>query len=120
MVKFWIGLIGLLCSLRVIAADPITMTVVKGSSQFVVTLPANPTTGFQWTVVNYDKSKLQLTGLQYVAPKTTRIGAGGHAQFSFKLLKSVVYPSTMIIQFKYARAWEKKAGIVQSVTVILT
>jgi len=107
----------LLCSLGGYAAGATTMTVDPSSSQFVVTLPSNPTTGYQWSVTTYDKSILNMTGSQYVAPQKGLIGAGGNMTFTFTLIKGKSYTKSTKMVFTYARPWDPKSRTVKTVTV---
>ncbi|WED44044.1 protease inhibitor I42 family protein [Legionella cardiaca] len=99
------------------AADTMSVNVDTSQTQFVVTLPANPTTGYQWTVENYDKALLKLLSSKYVAPQTKLIGAGGKTLFTFQLLEGKTYPKSTILLFKYARPWEPDTGTTKQVTV---
>ncbi|KTC78411.1 protease inhibitor I42 family protein [Legionella brunensis] len=99
------------------AADTMTLNIDKNQTQFEVTLPANPTTGYQWTVESYDKSIIKLLSSRYVAPQTKLIGAGGQMQFTFQLLKGKSYPQNTTLQFKYARPWEPETGTMKQVVV---
>ena len=98
-------------------ADPLTVNVDKKQSSFVINLAANPTTGFQWTVVSYDKDLLTLSDSTYQKPNTQLIGAGGHMLFTFTINKGKAYPKSTDLVFKYARPWEKNSGTIQNVTV---
>ncbi len=110
----------LLCSSWGYAADTLTLYVDSSSPQFVVTLPANPTTGYQWTVSTYDKTMLRLTSSHYIVPKTKLIGAGGEMTFTFALNKGKAYPKATTMSFTYARSWEPKSGTLKQVTVQFT
>ena len=107
----------LLFSLWGNAAEIMTMNVDRSSTQFVVTLPSNPTTGFQWKVTKYDKMMLKMTGSHYIAPKTKLIGAGGQMTFTFAQIKGKSYPKSTQMLFTYGRAWEPKGGSVKQVNV---
>ncbi|CDZ78174.1 putative secreted protein [Legionella massiliensis] len=99
------------------AADTMTLTIDKNQKDFLVTLPSNPTTGYQWTVVSFDKSFLELKASQYLPPKTKLIGAGGQMQFNFALIARKTYPASTTMQFKYLRSWEPETGTLKTVTV---
>ncbi|CEK10981.1 protease inhibitor I42 family protein [Legionella hackeliae] len=98
-------------------ADNMSLNVNPNQNQFVVTLPANPTTGYQWTVEKYDKSILKLLSSKYVSAQTKLIGAGGQMLFTFQLLKEKAYPQSTSMQFKYARPWEPETGSLKQVVV---
>ncbi|MFW2570602.1 protease inhibitor I42 family protein [Legionella sp. 29fVS95] len=97
--------------------DSMSVNIDPNQTQFTITLPANPTTGYQWTVKKYDKSFLQLITSHYISPQTNLIGAGGQMQFKFELVKGETYPKNTIMQFKYARPWEPESGTLKNVTV---
>lgn len=99
------------------AANQSVVQLNPSQSKFTITLPANPTTGFQWTVQSYDKTLFCLINSEYNLPKTKLIGAGGQMVFTFKKLKRKTYPKSSKIQFKYARSWEPKSGNLKEVTV---
>ena len=99
------------------ASEPLIMNVDAKSSQFVVTLPANPTTGYQWKVSQYDKRHFQMLSSHFIAPKTRLIGAGGQMTFTFAPIKGKSYPKSTTMLFTYARSWEPKSGTVKEVTI---
>lgn len=99
------------------ATEALSMDVMNNVTSFEVTLAANPTTGFQWTVEKFDKDLLTLTDSEFERPKTKLIGAGGEMKFVFTLNKGKTYPKATKILFKYARAWEKDTGKEQTVIV---
>ncbi len=78
-----------------------TLTISGKQEAFTITLKANPTTGFQWTVIAYDNNIFELINQQYIAAKGGAIGSGGNVLFKFKLNKHPSYPSSSIIKFKY-------------------
>lgn len=101
----------------VTAAEDLSMDVMNNQTSFEVNLAANPTTGFQWTVKNYDKNLLTLSGSKYKRPQTKLIGAGGEMVFSFTVNKEKTVPKSTKILFKYARSWETDTGKEQTVIV---
>lgn len=112
-----IGSLLLLGSLCGNAADKTTMDVDRNSKQFVVRLPANPTTGYQWTVKTYDKKILNLADSQYIAQEAKLVGAGGQMVFTFERVTGQTYPASTLIVFKYARPWEPKDGTLKQMTI---
>ena len=107
----------LLCTLWGHAADILAIHVDRSSQQFAVTLPANPTTGYQWTVTTYDKQLLHVTSSHYAARQTKRIGAGGEMIFIFALNKGKSYPNSTRMLFTYARPWDSKSGSLKRVII---
>ena len=107
----------LLNSLICCSAETMKLHVDRHSQQFNVILPANPTTGFAWTIKNYDKGLIKLTKSQYIAPQTKLIGAGGEMRFSFSWLKGVKHPESTTMLFRYARGWEHGGGQLKQVEI---
>jgi len=82
---------------------------------FSISLPANPTTGYQWFAY-YDHALLRLESSEFeigtaaaagtanatVASATPRVGAGGTSVFVF----TPVQPGKTTIRFVYKRSWE--------------
>lgn len=113
----FLGFLLLGFSMMTYAGDDLSINVHVKDPSFIITLPANPTTGYQWSVVHFDKNLLVLSSSKFAKPKTNLIGAGGQMHFVFTLKKSKHYPASTQIKFKYARAWELKSAIVKNVTV---
>ena len=91
------------------------------NNQFMIAFPANPSTGYSWSIVSYDKTKLFLVSSQYMTPdKTRRIGAAGKMIYVFEVYDTPHYPMATRIQFRYARPWEIKGGIEKSAVVTMT
>lgn len=99
------------------ANNNLSMNVNVNDPSFVVTLPANPTTGFQWSVVRFDEDLLILRSSIYERPKTNFIGAGGQMHFTFARQKGKNYPESTVIVLKYARSWESGTATVKSIKV---
>ncbi len=106
-----------LCSWLVHASGTMTIHVSRSASSFVVKLPANSTTGYQWSVAQFDKTLLDLASQQYVVPNTRMMGVGGNALFTFKLRQGESYPKSTTMLFSYARSWEQSSAKVTKVTV---
>lgn len=104
-----------LASFLVFSSNVQTVDIAATSKQFVLVLPANPTTGYQWTVKQYDKTRLLLTSSNYRAPDSMRMGAGGQMAFTFSRVKNTPFPKTTRIVFRYARSWEPASGTIKQV-----
>lgn len=104
MLGFLLGLVTFMAH----ANDTLITTAQKAKGQFVIRLAANPTTGYQWVLKNFDKQIIKPLGQTYLAPDTKLIGAGGQSQFAFKLL-GTSFPEKTTLTFQYARSWEKKS-----------
>ena len=119
MKRFFLLITGALCLSSWLAHAGREMTVHVGRLQpaFVVKLPANPTTGYQWQVTQFDKSLLTLISQHYVAPKPQIMGAGGDCLFTFQLRQGKPYPKSTAMVFTYARSWEPSSAMLTKVTV---
>jgi inhibitor of cysteine peptidase len=117
--KIWYALLLFSLSMSAAASDDLSMTVNTHTSkkQFVVSLAANPTTGYQWTLVQFDKNILTLSSSYYQKTQTYRIGSGGQMLFTFALRRGKNYPAKTDIVFKYARPWEQKEGGLKKVKI---
>lgn len=102
----------------VYAQKTLTIHANRVARTFQVTLPANATTGYQWSVKHYDKSLFQFKSQQYIRPTSRLMGAGGHATFTFQLRRGQPSPKQTDILFSYARPWEPSKGTLTKVTVI--
>ena len=96
-------------------SESINTSATKNS--FIVTLAANPTTGFQWKLVTYNKNLFNLDNSVYKKPNTNLIGAGGQMIFNFSLKNGKIYPASTQMVFKYSRSWEPASAIVKNITV---
>jgi len=95
-----------LCSWLAYANDNLTVHVKRSDTSFVIRLPANATTGYQWNLVRFDKTLLSLKSHQYNAPQSKMMGAGGEASFTFQLQRAKSRPNSTELVFRYARPWE--------------
>ncbi|MDF1645454.1 MAG: protease inhibitor I42 family protein [Legionellaceae bacterium] len=86
-------------------------------ARFEVKLPANPTTGFQWTLQKYDRERFSFEKDLYVAPETKRMGASGMHIFYFKQKENAPCPESTVLCFRHARAWESESSTCTEVTV---
>lgn len=84
----------------------------------VVTLPANPTTGYSWEIAALDPEIVQQAGEATFTPMTTdqaRVGAGGTETFQF----TAVGPGTTTLTLVYHRPWEKDVAPLQTYSLQL-
>jgi inhibitor of cysteine peptidase len=100
------------------AKPDMTLTVDKTQPMFQVKLEGNPTTGFQWNVLSFDKKTFQLQSKKFYAPKTKLMGAPGVMVFEFSLNKNQTYPNTTQMSFEYARPWEKGSAAKKTIEII--
>ena len=93
------------------AAEPLVVTeeqnggsvTLEQGQHMTLTLPGNPTTGYQWTVPNSIEAYLTLHDSSYT-PGSDRIGAPGHYTFHFEAQNE----GTVNLEMAYARGWETK------------
>ena len=84
--------------------------------EFVITLNANATTGYEWQLANpIDDSLIKLVRSEYVPDKTGLVGSGGKSIWIFK----AVHTGKVQISFKYIRSWEKNTSPVKQVMYIV-
>ena len=86
-------------------------------ARFEVKLPANPTTGFQWTLQKYDRERFSCEKDIYFVSDSTRMGAPGEHVFYFKQKENVPCPESTTLCFRHARSWESDSGTCTEVTV---
>lgn len=98
-----------------IASQIMTLNVNKNQKIVAVTLPANPTTGYQWTIKTMDHSLLKLESSQYLSSKSGLMGAGGQMIFNFSLIAGKSIPEKTTLVFSYAQPWEPQKGTEQLV-----
>ncbi len=97
-----------------IAQDHVEVTAGK---MFTLTLESNPSTGYQWEIVQpLDETKVKLVEQLYNAAKTDRVGAAGVELWVFK----AVAPGETTISMKYVRPWEKDVAPVETATFAVT
>jgi inhibitor of cysteine peptidase len=73
---------------------------------FSFSLDANPTTGFQWVLKDFDRNKIKFIKKLYQAQNTKLIGSGGKDTFIFKVLNPKSHLDTRV-RLSYERSWEK-------------
>ena len=84
--------------------------------EFVVTLDANATTGYEWQLANpIDNSLINLERSEYVPDKTGLVGSGGKSIWTFKAVRV----GKTQISFKYIRPWEKDIPPVKEAVYIV-
>ena len=84
--------------------------------EFVITLDANATTGYEWQLANpTDDSLIKLMRSEYVPDKTGLVGSGGKSIWTFKVVRS----GKTQISFKYIRPWEKDIPPVKEAVYIV-
>jgi inhibitor of cysteine peptidase len=80
---------------------------LKPQKEVIVTLPFNPTTGYNWEMVDQGAETAVLIvakEFRSSANPSGRVGAGGEEYFRLRLLKS----GRFAVTFVYRRSWEKE------------
>lgn len=84
------------------AGNKETKTIqARVGEEFIITLPANPTTGYNWNI-DYDYALLSLQSSDYIASSSKALGARGTSVYVFEPLRS----GRTTIYFVYKRSWE--------------
>ncbi len=83
-----------------------TVTAKKGE-EIVLSLPANPTTGFDWTLTLVDKTLGQPT-IDFASSTTDPniAGAGGVRTFTWSGTSALDLRGTHVVELAYKRSWE--------------
>jgi inhibitor of cysteine peptidase len=80
------------------------LTVRRGE-KFKIELESNPSTGYRWHLVFFNKSILKLISSEFVPNLTNQIGSSGIERFNFEATKE----GRTSMKIVYKRAWEKQA-----------
>lgn len=92
--------------------------VIYGSCKhFEVYLPANPTTGYQWSLETFDRERFKLSKDSYVNANYSQVGAPGVHVYFFDLRDGTACPKKTTICFSYTRSWEPGKGSCKEVTI---
>ena len=94
--------------------------VKKSHPLFTIILQSNPTTGFSWTLKNFDNSLIKPVKRAYVttAPRGL-MGAGGYEKWTFEAKpESFVVPQTTSITLIYSRSWELEGAQANNFKVV--
>lgn len=88
---------------------------IRLDSEFIISLPSNPTTGYTWTE-NHDEAMLKMVDKSYQQNEASKgmVGAGGTEHLRFKALKSGETKITLV----YRRPWEQPSS--QDKTAVFT
>jgi inhibitor of cysteine peptidase len=88
------------------AAGQDPLIEARVGEEFDITLPSNPSTGYQWMLEDsLDAGLLRLAGRAYVPDQPVRVGSGGHEQFTFV----GVAPGETTLRLWYSRDIQRSA-----------
>jgi len=74
----------------------------RPGEKFTINLQSNPSTGYRWHLLYFDKSILKLITPEFAPKPTNQIGTAGIQQFNFEATKE----GTTNIRLGYKRSWE--------------
>ena len=100
-------------------ASTMHLHMQANNPQLSIKLSSNPTTGFTWKLISYDKNVLQFNSQKYISSTPQAIGSGGTTEFYFTGLKHPSSMHTTKLILNYSRSWEKNAGKITEVIVDL-
>lgn len=86
---------------------------VKKDASFQVLLNANPTTGFDWRILSYDSTIIEVKHKSFIKSDTQRMGAPGKQVFKFKAIAAGITDLRLI----YVRPWERATSEADSFRV---
>lgn len=93
-----------------------TIYVSADHTDFVISQPANPTTGYTWKVTGYDAQLITFIKSDYVKPfDTKRVGTGGNTLLGFRATPALISTpgKTTTIQLRYAQPWDPNNSATQ-------
>ena len=77
---------------------------VKPGTNIEIYLESNPTTGYDWEIIQFDSTIFSFNSELYIANSVTekKIGSGGNKKYTFKAVKS----GSAQLLFQYKRPFE--------------
>lgn len=94
---------------------------VLQNQTFDIKLQSNPSTGFSWKLISYDKPLVKFIGQKYAAPTNKKLmGAPGYETFTFQAKKGD-YRVNQVghIVLTYARPWTKDGATKTTFEIIV-
>ena len=97
--------------------EPGNITIKSGDT-FEIKLESNPTTGYSWRLAESPSGTIQNISNVYEPRKTSGniVGSGGTEIWTFK----AVSKGNIILNFEYARPWEKDIKPIKKETYQIT
>jgi len=77
---------------------------VRPGEKFTIELQSNPSTGYRWHLLYFNKSILKLIYSEFATQPTNQIGTAGIQRFNFEATKK----GTTSIKLIYKRSWESE------------
>lgn len=94
-------------------AEELSMEVKK-SENFKISLGANLTTGYYWSI-NFDSECIEFINLEYILDDSELVGSPGQQVFEFKALEE---SKGIELIFSYERSWENKTPLEKKIYTI--
>lgn len=123
LIGFLLFSCGICCADKKIEiTDPQKTIVVKASNpNFVITLSANPTTGYSWSLKSYDSDLIKPVSRKYYPPQTKLLGAGGYEKWVFAVKPAgFIVPQITNVTLIYSRSWELQGAQASNFKVVTT
>jgi inhibitor of cysteine peptidase len=102
-------------TLRLTASDANKTFQIQPGTQVVITLDANPTTGYDWDIDQTNSAILDFQGKVFQATVNGPPGSGGTDTFTFKALAA----GTVNLRLKYWRSFAGPTSIINRYAVTL-
>lgn len=97
------------------------IVVSPQNPEFAITEPSNPSTGFSWKLIDYDKNLMTWVSQKYMAAENKKLmGTPGYEVWTFRANKTH-YAVNQVghIRMQYARPWTKKQATTINFIVIV-
>lgn len=78
---------------------------VRCGDKFKIEVESNPSTGYKWHLIFFNKDILKLISSEFVSKLTNQIGSSAIERFNFEAKKE----GRTNIKIVYKRAWEEQA-----------
>jgi predicted secreted protein len=105
-------------------AKPMVIILAAKDPVFSIKLQGNPSTGYNWFLVdNYSKDLIRPTQYKYAPGNGKLVGGGGTFEFTFRALPEAFLVPKLLqpLHFVYIRAWEpNNIAQTQDVQVIIS
>lgn len=103
-------------NMQLTEADAGRLIELRVGDKLEITLPGNPTTGFQWEVSAVDSAILQPIGEPQFEPSSDAVGSGGKVTLSFE----AVGVGQTDLKLIYHRPFEENVAPIQTFEVKVT
>lgn len=95
------------------------IVVYRNAPEFSIKLKSNPTTGFQWYLMNYPHHSIAPMSHQFYPSHSKLVGAPGYEIWVFKVLPGAFsVPEMLKLSLIYARPFEVSHGMSKTFSVI--